>query len=231
MAKVTPITDNLENVVAPVYCQYDGQHQPQSAYIMLDCITGKLTADYNSNIGWSCSQQEWDKIALTWSIPYNTLGESLIELFEDEDFLADMQSILDGFEEKWNGSNYVGSFSDEAQALIDHYQEKSERYDWPVELADIYDAADYLFEQGTMREAWDAASGETLDEAVENIETNIDSTTLIDGEIRGAIIDHGVNYCLYSDPGSLDEEHVIALLKMGEIDNDDYKEWKEETGE
>jgi len=113
------ITKNL-NEKAPVYHQYPRQFQPQNAYIELDCRgAGELHADWSGEIGNAVPMYFWHNLAVRWNISPETSGYSLSQLFENEEFLGLCQQIIDGFEEVWNGSNYVGQYTDDATEAIE----------------------------------------------------------------------------------------------------------------
>lgn len=113
------ITKNL-NEKAPVYHQYPRQCQPQPAYIELDCRgEGELLADWNGEIGNAIPMYCWNNLAVRWGIPSETSGVSLTELFQNEEFLTLCQRVLSGFEEVWDGSNYVGRYTDDATDAIE----------------------------------------------------------------------------------------------------------------
>ena len=110
------IIDNLDDK-APLYFQYPQQCHTQPAYIALDCRgEGELSADYSGEIGNAVPIYIWNDLAIRWPIPAETGGLSLQALFEDADFLAICQRIVDGFEEVWDGSNFVGRFDEDAES-------------------------------------------------------------------------------------------------------------------
>lgn len=222
---INPITRHLDDHVAPLYCVYDGQVNPQGAYIELDCRTGDLRADYSGEIGNAVPADVFHDLVIRWSIPAESLGGSIIALFEDETFLGNMQKVLNGFEERWNGNNYVGHFTDEAQEIIDDYHRAPEMGNWPLDVAEVYPVEDYLFHECTLDEFWEH---QTLDEAVNLIEVNRDSDHHVDGDIREALLDKAEEL-FNDDPEELNDVHVDTLVEEGRITRDQAELWEKRT--
>ena len=220
MTKLNPIKVDTDNLV-PVYRHYDGQIQPQPAYIELDCRTGDLEADYNAEIGNAIPAYHWHGRSVRWSINPSASAHGINQLFEDEDFLADCQAVLDGYEEVWDGSNFVGKYTDEARAII-------ERYDYQgigVEEVEIYKVDEWLFNSCVLLDHWNK---QTLEDAVDLLECEIDNdTTIIEGDIKGALLEEAQNQFRYN-PETLNTRHVETLLAEGWITAADAEEWKGE---
>jgi len=99
--------------------QYYGQLTPQPAFVELICRgEGAVSAGINGDIGAAVPMYVWQNLAVRWVIPPETTGPSLKALFEEEYFLDLCKRILSGFEEVWDGSNYVGRFSEDAASAI-----------------------------------------------------------------------------------------------------------------
>lgn len=100
----------------PVYAHYQGQYQPQPAYIELDIRDGSLDADYSGEIGNALPGAVWHSLVLRFKLAPETTADQIEKIINDNKDL--FQSILDGSESHWNGSNWVGKFSESAQELI-----------------------------------------------------------------------------------------------------------------
>lgn len=101
----------------PVYAQYAGQHSPQPAYLELDIRDGSLTADYSGEIGNAVPSAVWHSLIIRFRLdPHTTSGEIEKIINDNKDFF---QAILDGAESHWDGSNWVGKFSENAQEIIE----------------------------------------------------------------------------------------------------------------
>lgn len=100
----------------PVYAQYSGQHSPQPAFLELDIRDGSLVADYSGEIGNAVPSAVWYSLVLRFKLaPETTAGQIEIIISDNKDLF---QSILDGSESVWDGSNWVGKFSEQAQESI-----------------------------------------------------------------------------------------------------------------
>lgn len=101
----------------PVYAHFAGQYMPQPAYLELDIRDGSLDADYSSEIGNGVPGAVWHNLILRFKLAaYTTAGEIENIINNNKDLF---QAILDGSESHWNGSNWVGQFTDEANELIE----------------------------------------------------------------------------------------------------------------
>lgn len=218
---ITVKTENL-NETCPVYCQYQGQHQPQPAYIELDCRAGgELEADYSGEIGNAVPMYYWHNLAVRWGIPAETTGTSLQTLFSDSDFLACCQSIVDGFDDRWDGSNWVGTYTENAQAAI----EEAERIiTAAIESAEVSSAEEWLFSSCSLREHWDR---QPIAEAVAELEGYIESNWMIDGDLEEALIDRAMSDYEYH-PDRLTETHIAELVAREKITALDATEWRKE---
>lgn len=101
----------------PVYAQFSGQCMPQPAYLELDIRDGSLDADYSGDIGNAVPGAVWHDLVLRFKLGPETTAGQIEKIINDNKDL--FQSILDGSESHWNGSNWVGKFSESAQELID----------------------------------------------------------------------------------------------------------------
>lgn len=139
----------------PVYCKYDGQFEPQPAFIALDIENETVTADYNGNIGGGCSSDVFHGRVLHFPINPMSLNTQIAELIDEN--LGDFQKIIVGSEIVWNGNNYVGRFNEEAQRLIDKFEMEQVLYTHS-EISffdDVYEAMDgsvWLSEGQTLSE-------------------------------------------------------------------------------
>lgn len=109
VATISPEIENTDNF----YCRYARQHEPQPAYVYLNCDTGKITADYSGEIGNACSPGVWHRRVLRWQIDPAANGRAVATRIEEN--LALFQSVLGGYTCKLdNQCNYVGHFTDAA---------------------------------------------------------------------------------------------------------------------
>lgn len=218
------ITTNLDQK-CPLYHQYSIQNQPQPAYIELDCRgDGELMADWNAEIGNAIPFYYYHGLAVRWGIPSETSGLSLKNLFEDEEFLACCQTILDGFDEEWDGNNFVGRYTDETADAI----EKAECIIMnSLESVEVFSAEDWLFYSGSLKEHWN--ENQTLEEATAELEGWVEYNQMIDGDISEALLYKAKQHVEYEEWGKLYPNHVKTLFDRGEISQQDYDDYMEAT--
>ena len=124
---------------APVYRQYDGQCQPQPAYIQLD-EDGFVCADYSGEIGNAVPMSVWHNRDARINISPIASGAAIRQLFEDDDFLALVCRYYDGFETEWDGSNWVGRATGDAKAAL----EEIKRMAQDLDQINIFSASDWV---------------------------------------------------------------------------------------
>lgn len=125
------IIHNSENNL----CKYDSQHDVQSAYVELDCRNEKLYSTYDSSIGYSVPLSVWHNRELRFGIsPYLKI-DAINALLDEIAPLA--QRVIDGYEEEWDGSNYIGMYTDDAEeaksaieSLCDSADDIFNNYTW-----------------------------------------------------------------------------------------------------
>jgi hypothetical protein len=94
---------------------YRGQHQPQSAEIVLDLPTGLLTAGYNPEIGPAISGvRHWGHLH-AWDIPHLNTG-ALTRVLNH--IREDAQTALNGYEQVRRGGNTLGVLDESAKSAL-----------------------------------------------------------------------------------------------------------------
>lgn len=73
-----------------------------------------VTQEYNDN---STPVDEWNNLIQTWCVNSHPSAANMSEWITDN--LDLLTTICDGFEERWNGSNHVGSYSEEARSTME----------------------------------------------------------------------------------------------------------------
>ena len=217
MPDLTINTDNLKNK-APVYSKYNSQFNPQPAFIQLDCRDGSLMADYSGEIGNAVPMYFWHNQAVRWDIPSETSGESIKEVFESEDFQVCCQRILDGYEDYWDGSNWRGRYSEDAQAAS---QEVERILENRLETIEVWETSEWLFQGSTLKEHW---CDQPLDEAVSELEGCIEDHLVLLGSIEDALVDQANDLFAYH-PDDLTQTHVAELLEREKITQNEYNDW------
>jgi hypothetical protein len=218
------ITNNLESA-APLYRTYPRQNQAQPAYIELDCReNGELMADYSGESGNAVPAYYYHGLAYRWEIPAETSGSSLKALFADETFLALCRRILAGFEEVWDGSNYVGRYNAAATSAIEEVYGLINR---TLEVVEVWSVNDWLFSCSPLSDHW---KDQPLAEAVAELEAGVGSNEVVDGDIAEALLE-GARIEFDYHPERLTRTHIDELLKQGKITSAEADEWVEEHDE
>lgn len=212
-------TDNLTGK-APLYFKYPRQFQAQPAFIELDCRgTGELMADYSGEIGNAVPIYHWNGLSVRWSLPSEAGGSSIEGLFQDEEFLAICQRIIDGFEEEWNGSNFIGSYTDDSMQAI---QEAARMIEGNIEVCEMFDVEQWLFANCSLRDHWE---NQPIADAVSTLEACVEDNQAVDGDFQTALIQKAKEL-FGDDPDSLTETHVAELLARGEITEEEADGWR-----
>ena len=136
------ITKNLTDSAAPLYFQYDGQYQPQPAYIEIDPREDEIiiSADYDGNIGGGCSALHHHHLVETIPVPSQILGSALIEHMNSNDFKADVLALCEGYEEVYNGNNFVGRWQEGTSDEI----RQMEYAIYELETAEVLDGGSWI---------------------------------------------------------------------------------------
>ena len=138
---ITIKTDNLDSV-APLYFQYDGQCQAQPAYIEIDPRGDEIiiSADYDDNIGGGYSLDHWHHLVETIPVPSCILGSALIEHMNSDEFKADILELCEGYEEVYNGNNFVGRWQEGTSDEI----RQMEYAMYNIETAEVSDGESWI---------------------------------------------------------------------------------------
>lgn len=111
--KITTVLFDKNNAPRfPLYYQYDGQYQPQNAYIELDLNNGNVDADYSAILGAGIPEDVFNEKKIWFYVKpdLTNIQISIIlkNLKSDLDHLYNVSDII------WNGQNFVGGASDES---------------------------------------------------------------------------------------------------------------------
>jgi len=110
----------------PVFCQYAGQCFPQKAYLEFDPMTSApeeivLLADYSGAIGNGVPSNVWHNLILRISIPCEVTRKALSALKKDERLIGMLEELREGYDQVWDGNNYVGKFDTDLYYTICFY--------------------------------------------------------------------------------------------------------------
>ena len=122
----------------PVLRQYDGQCQPQPAYIQIDA-DGFVFADYSGEIGNAIPMSVWHNVDRRIGLSPTVSGYALRQYMGGEEFRALLERYYAGADDEWDGSNRVGKATDDALAALE--QIESDCGD--LECVNVFDADDW----------------------------------------------------------------------------------------
>ncbi len=105
----------------PLFAHYDGQLQPQPAFLSLDIRTGEVDAGFSGEIS-GVPSDVWHGLVRRYTVPAGVLSYKLEALLSDPDLLALLNRVLAGSETVWDGSNYVGRLTDDAKDAEDEIE-------------------------------------------------------------------------------------------------------------
>ena len=114
----------------PVFCQYPGQCFPQYAYLEFDPMTPAteeivLTADYSGEIGNGVPHDVWHNLILRFGIPSEITRKTLSALKNDARLIGMLEQLREGYDQVWDGNNYVGKFDTELYYTVCQYVEET----------------------------------------------------------------------------------------------------------
>ena len=115
---MTTLTTNLDKLTGslPLYSQYSGQLHAQPAYVEIS-PDGSISYEYNAEIGNAVPARVWHGVSRRVAIPNDLTARGYAELHAE---IADrLQVLVDGMGERWDGSNHVGTLSDEAAEALE----------------------------------------------------------------------------------------------------------------
>ena len=110
---------DIIKTTSSIYRHYDGQCQPQDCYIEIDLDHSNIEASYNAEIGNAVPMAVWHNRIRRYEIPCifpATADELMKELLP----LAERMAV--GYERVWDGNNYVGRLTEDAQAASDEIE-------------------------------------------------------------------------------------------------------------
>lgn len=103
-----------------LYRHYDGQAEPQPAYIELDTQAGTLLADYDSEIGNAVPGSVWHGLERRYRIPILTADAANRVMQEITPFA---ERIVAGTEAEWDGNNTVAVMNEDAKAAEEELED------------------------------------------------------------------------------------------------------------
>lgn len=209
--------------IAPVYEQYDGQYQPQPAFIRMD-EDGEIDAWVNGEIN-GTPMSVWHGRTLTWRVPSNVRGDALLAFVQEHRQL--FERVYLGHEVDWDGRNNVGTLDDDAQEASEEIEKAAESlYD---ETVDVCSMAEWMSAEGynELRDLW--AADQSLEEAAQEAEESArdamrDGVWVTAPESAKEDLLEWAHDEFRSNPERLGKTHFEALIAEGMITREDAQE-------
>lgn len=96
-----------------LYCRYDGQYEPQQVFIELDPSEGTVAMRHSELIGGGISMSTAYGLIREYAVRGIPTAERANEIMEE--LLPIFERVCTGFESRWDGSNWVGRLSADAE--------------------------------------------------------------------------------------------------------------------
>lgn len=219
---------------APLFMQYDGQMQPQAAYISItpeDCDSAEIEvqAYYDGNIS-GVPSTVWHNRELRYTVPAEVSRDYLEDLADNAEFCELIRTIVAGHSVEWDNSNLVGRLTEAAQVAGDELEEMLQTAD----TISIWSAGDWL-DSVNLSEFLEAGSSAKM---ADDLVGCVEDDQQIDGDLCEAIQAMVLEDCIsYRSRNHVDgtEMHTDALeiLKAEGVDGaeEELDEWLEEAEE
>jgi hypothetical protein len=200
--------------LAPLYCKYDGQINPQPAYVMLD-EDGDVTADWSGEIGSSTPMRVWHGVDMRWSVAADIKPAVLVDYLQNE-ALPLLERVYAGHSVDWDGSNHRGTLDEDAQEASEELQELFDRETNNEEnRTQVWTASEWLFSASNWLD--DHWTNEDIDVVAESIEADaVRDGIHIEGSIKGALLDAAEQ--MYDGDKRLTQAQLLALYENDRID-------------
>lgn len=203
-----------------LYRHYDGQSEPQPAYIELDTQDGSLHADYNAEIGNAIPFSVYHGLHRRYGIPILT-GDAANRVMEEIAPLA--ERIVAGTEVEWDGNNNVAVLTADALAAE---EELEAHLGLPSQDYGYQDGPNQGFDESDLVGVWDidaATNGcevdeyditaDTTDDRLDEIEQNIlaDLASCDGGSVA---VCHGLDEYLRNLRNELADEDPLTAAEL-----------------
>lgn len=120
--------EGIENWEQAEFWEYDpmlAEHGICSIIMYVDWESHEVTVETQMHTN-STYMRVWNGLASEFSLPEDTDFTQFVEFYKDE-IQPLIQKIGEGFESEWDGNNWKGQFSDEANELLWNVDQKLEK--------------------------------------------------------------------------------------------------------
>jgi len=207
---------------APLYCKYEMQYQAQPAYVQIDS-SGNVTADYSGEISNAVPESVYHDRTLRFRVSPEVSGTSLFDylLQFGRPLLARIHA---GHEVDWNGSNQVGSLTDDAKEAVVEFQRMLSN----LETTPVYTAAEWVRSYNRLTDIG-SPSNTTFQQALADCMDGMDNgdgaleSGSDEADIKEAILARALR-CL-DDGDAMPRYYARQLVIEGTRTLGDYAEW------
>ena len=112
--------------IGTINLQYDGQYRPQTAYVSLH-QDGTVDVEVDYEIGDSTPGSVWNRVVRRFPLPATAYSKAKAKKFVksiEEDLLV----VVAGMGDEWDGSNWVGTLTDEALESLEAIEDYARSY-------------------------------------------------------------------------------------------------------
>lgn len=178
-------SSNLKAEKAPLFYQYDGQINPQPAYVEMD-EEGNVSADYSGEIGNGTPTLVWHGRTLRWNVHPLALGSDLADLLESDEVKGLLKRVYAGHDVDWDGSNLVGRLDENAQEASEKLEEILAPNSGRYTLLEVWSASDWILEGYSLAELVEKGG---IPEYAESFEAHIPDEQYVHGDMEDAVAD------------------------------------------
>lgn len=147
MERLATNSATLREILAPLYCRFPGELEPQGAYIEITTRTRELTADYSGEIGFAIPMSVYHGQVIRIPVTPYLNGAVLADLLDSDEVQALAGRVCDGHSIEWDGNNNVGVLTDDASAALgelgEYLDEYTARLDTP-DIVSVWECSDWV---------------------------------------------------------------------------------------
>ena len=209
--------------IAPVYEQYDGQYQPQPAFIRMD-EDGEIDAWVNGEIN-GTPMRVWHGRTLTWRVPSNVRGDALLAFVKEHQPL--FERVYLGHEVDWDGNNHVGKLDEDAQDANEEIEQAADALH--DETVDVCSMEEWMRAGGNNKLADMWADGQSIEEAAQEAEESArdalsDGAWIKDPSSAKDDLLEWAHDEMRNHPQRLSKTHFEGLIAEGQITREEAQE-------
>jgi len=175
---------DLAQELAPLYHRFQGQENPQRAYIEIYPQGRTMIAEYDGEIGNAVPMAVYHGRILRVRVSPYLRGDVLADILEGDEVQDLAQRICAGNEAYWDGANMRGRLNDDGKVALEALQECLDSYQEEPYLVQVCDPGDWVATANQV-----GITGKTTDDEIHRLalalldEASADNV-LIDGDLE-----------------------------------------------